>query len=134
MASACGEQSSEESHDQLSECAICMDKFVDPCALTCSHTFCRQCLVRHCECSKWSTTDQGAGDNEVINCPTCRRTCPLPAAVRVDLSPSSVTAECQFNPAGLNEPISHPSSGSLVSTAACKQYFISLLTFLTFAQ
>jgi len=108
MASACSEQS-PDNDDRLLECAICMDNFVDPCLLPCSHTFCRPCLVRHYQSSRCSTAAQGADDNEVINCPACRQTWPLPSLISVNQSPSSATDEYQFRRASVNESVPHPS-------------------------
>lgn len=123
MASASSERLLD-SDDQLLECAICMDKFVDPCVLPCSHTFCRHCLIRHYE---WCTTVREAEESDVIKCPACRQTCPLPADIRVDqLSPSAVR-EYWFNSAGINVSIPHPTCGSLV-TANVNSFFKILIS------
>jgi len=111
MAYARGEQSLDNDN-QLLECAICMDKIVDPCLLPCRHTFCQLCLVRHYEFSSRCTADQGAVENEVISCPACRQTWPLPAGIRVGQSSSSASTEYQLNRAGLNESICCPSSST----------------------
>jgi len=96
MAHAHDEQS-VDNDDQLLECAICMDKIVDPCLLPCSHTFCRHCLERHYEFSSQCTTDQAADESEVVNCPACRQTWPLPAGIRVNQLTTSATTEYQVN-------------------------------------
>jgi len=73
-----------------------MDKLIDPRVLPCSHTFCRKCLVQHYE---WCTAAQGADKadkNDVIKCPTCRQTWPLPADAHVDQPRSSAVDECRF--------------------------------------
>jgi len=91
MASACNDWSSSR-EDQRLECAICMDTYVEPCVLACSHTFCRRCLTQHYE---WCTAARGPDDDNLIKCPACRQTCPLPADIRVDQIPPS--AAHQFN-------------------------------------
>jgi len=114
MASA-GSEESLDVDDGLLECAICMDKFVDPCVLPCSHTFCRQCLARHYESSTRSTAVQGVDENKVINCPSCRQTWPLPSGTCVDRPSPSAAAEYQSNGAGVNKSVCRPSCGSLVT-------------------
>ena len=112
MASTCSEQSLSDGDDRLLECAICMDKFIDPCVLPCCHTFCRQCLVQHYECSNWSATAQGADD---VNCPTCRQTWPMLAGAYVGQPQLSAAAKYQFNRTGRSEAIPRPSCKSSVS-------------------
>jgi len=96
--------------DQLLDCAICMDKIVDPCLLPCSHTFCQQCLVRHYEYSSRCIADQEAEEHKVINCPACRQTWPLPAGIHSNQQPPSAPPEYHFNRAHMNESICCPSS------------------------
>ena len=105
------EQSSDNG-DSLLECAICMDKFVDPCILPCSHTFCRHCLIQHYNFSRWTTTAQGTDENEMINCPACRQAWPLPVNVHVD---QTTATEYQYNQSGINESVPPPSCGSPVA-------------------
>ena len=100
MASAsCNEQLSDDCMSL--ECAICMDKFVDPCVLPCSHTFCRQCVVRHYECACQSAAAE-AVDEKMVSCPACRQTWPLPADTLADHPPPSMAA-------GMNESVPRPS-------------------------
>ena len=98
------------SDSMMSECAICMDKIVEPCLLPCSHTFCQQCLARHYAFSSKCSADQGADENEVISCPACRQTWPLPAGICVNQPPTFATTEYQLNRAGVNESLCCPSS------------------------
>ena len=58
--------------DQL-DCPICLDKFQNPKALSCMHSFCEECLTIH------------ADNNRVIQCPTCRVTIELPPGGVKDL-------------------------------------------------
>jgi len=118
MAAACGEQSLDND-DHLLECAICMDKFVDPCVLPCSHTFCRQCLIQHYESC---CAAEAADENDVIQCPTCRQTLPLPADIHSHKPSSSAAPEYQFNSADINQLQLHPSTGSLL-TANVNSFF-----------
>uniref|UniRef100_A0A7S0Q294 RING-type domain-containing protein n=1 Tax=Coccolithus braarudii TaxID=221442 RepID=A0A7S0Q294_9EUKA len=48
--------------DDTSDCAICLSEFTRPCRTVCSHTFCRECIVRALQ------TTGGYG-----NCPVCRQ-------------------------------------------------------------
>jgi len=105
------EEQSLSHDDQLLDCAICMDKIVDPCLLPCSHTFCQRCIVRHYQFSRRCTADQVAEESEVISCPACRQTWPLPAGIDVTQQlTSSAHPEYQFSRSGLNESICCPSS------------------------
>ena len=113
MAYACSEQSLD-SNDQLLECAICMDKIIDPCVLPCSHPFCRKCLIQHYE---WCTAAQGVDENDLIKCPTCRQTWPLPADAHIDQPPSSAAREYRSNRAGISVSIPQSSCGSRVSAS-----------------
>lgn len=55
----------------LLECGICLDKFTDPRALPCLHSYCMVCLERHV-----SATRNPEG---VFRCPLCRDKCNMPA-------------------------------------------------------
>ena len=56
--------------DDLTECSICTEKFVEPKLLPCcSHTFCLKCIELY-------TTDKNVGDE--VPCPLCRRTFSVP--------------------------------------------------------
>ncbi|XP_054748576.2 uncharacterized protein LOC129254145 [Lytechinus pictus] len=46
------------------ECAICCELLIDPRSLTCSHTFCMQCLIR---------LHQSKQDEYSVDCPLCRQ-------------------------------------------------------------
>ncbi|XP_072182410.1 tripartite motif-containing protein 3-like [Diadema setosum] len=52
------------------ECPICLTLFNQPKSLTCSHTFCKDCLQR---------ISQTRSDQETISCPICRKETPLPS-------------------------------------------------------
>lgn len=59
--------------DRLEEeltCAICYDIFQDPRVLSCSHTFCRECLQGLLQPSP----------GEAVSCPSCRARVAIPAA------------------------------------------------------
>ncbi|XP_046575511.1 E3 ubiquitin-protein ligase TRIM71-like [Haliotis rubra] len=56
-------------------CGICLDKVKQSKQLPCFHTFCRDCLEKHIKHSNNTVTDQG---KEVIHCPQCRRSVPVP--------------------------------------------------------
>ena len=117
MASACGERSSDDDYMSL-ECAICMDKFVDPCVLPCSHTFCRQCVIRHYECACQSTAAETVVE-KVVSCPACRQTWPLPADSLVDHPRQSTKWVV------MSESVPHPSCGSL-ATAKVNSFVFNL--------
>jgi len=117
MASACSERSSDNDYMSL-ECAICMDKFVDPCVLPCSHTFCRQCVIRHYECACQSAAAK-AVDEKVVSCPACRQTWPLPDDTLVDHPRQSTEW------VGMTESIPRPSCGNL-ATAMVNSFVFNL--------
>ena len=50
-------------------CSICLDEANDPRLLLCQHTFCYKCIKQYVE------KKQGKDD---IDCPVCRKMCPLP--------------------------------------------------------
>ncbi|XP_071480748.1 uncharacterized protein [Diadema antillarum] len=50
------------------ECPICLTLFNQPKLLTCSHTFCKDCLQR---------ISQTQSDKETITCPICRKETPI---------------------------------------------------------
>lgn len=49
-------------------CSICLDTYTAPKLLQCFHCYCQQCL------------EDLVGQDQIINCPTCRQVTPLPAA------------------------------------------------------
>ena len=55
--------------DELTQCAICLDDFVDPKSLPCLHTFCLKCIRGHCR-------DSSPGDD--VDCPLCRTPFEIP--------------------------------------------------------
>ena len=55
--------------DQLN-CAVCLERFVDPRTLPCHHSFCIRCLR--------GVPRQLGEDCILIKCPTCRKTSQLP--------------------------------------------------------
>lgn len=63
----------EEAEDEgvgqeIDSCPICFDALMDPCSLTCGHTFCELCLA-----SVWKTEAGNWSENpRSILCPTCR--------------------------------------------------------------
>ena len=52
--------------DELLECSLCMNTFVEPLSLRCLHSFCRQCLEKYKK-----------SENSSVNiiCPLCRAVC-----------------------------------------------------------
>ncbi|XP_072019993.1 uncharacterized protein [Amphiura filiformis] len=54
-------------HD-LTECSICLSLIEDPKALPCLHTFCLKCIQ-----------DWAKETADVITCPICQETCPVPS-------------------------------------------------------
>ncbi|XP_072181968.1 uncharacterized protein [Diadema setosum] len=52
------------------ECPICLTLYNQPKSLTCSHTFCKDCLQR---------ISQTQSDKKTITCPICRKETPLPS-------------------------------------------------------
>lgn len=129
MACAHDEQSLD-CDNQLLDCAICMDKIVDPCLLPCSHMFCQHCLVRHYEFSSRCTADQREDENEVISCPACRQIWPLPTGIHVNQPPTSATVEHQPNTTGTNESICCPSASTSanVNSILFLSHFLTLVT------
>ena len=53
------------------KCPVCLDVLIDPCTLSCGHTFCQLCLAR-----MWK-------DNKE-NCPVCKETWKVYPAVSFD--------------------------------------------------
>lgn len=73
----------EESRETVT-CAVCVELFRDARVLTCSHSFCLQCLIG-CQAQ--------AGENGVneVNCPVCRELT-VPSMVDMSLLPVNVFA------------------------------------------
>lgn len=51
MASAQASPSETRPLEKHLTCSICMDVFVDPVTAACGHSFCKECLDRHCRCN-----------------------------------------------------------------------------------
>ncbi|XP_056014752.1 E3 ubiquitin-protein ligase TRIM62-like [Ostrea edulis] len=45
-------------------CAICLELFVDPCSLTCMHSYCKACII--------SLIKHDSSNNSTLTCPECR--------------------------------------------------------------
>lgn len=63
-----GEAEAEGAAQDVDSCPICFDTLMDPCSLTCGHTFCELCLA-----TVWKTEAGNWNENpRSILCPTCR--------------------------------------------------------------
>jgi len=62
--------------DNITECPICTEVYVDPRVLPCGHTFCLQCIES-------MSNDKGPGDQ--LACPLCRKEFILPSSGVSDL-------------------------------------------------
>ncbi|XP_072181969.1 uncharacterized protein [Diadema setosum] len=73
------------------DCPICLTLFKQPKSLTCSHTFCKDCLQR---------ISQTHSDKEIITCPICRKGTPLPSGdvdkLQTNISLSSLVQEVKI--------------------------------------
>ena len=69
----------QEVEDELN-CTICKDTYTDPKLLQCYHIYCQKCLV------KLAVRDQQGG--QLITCPICRHTTPVPANGVAGLQPA----------------------------------------------
>lgn len=57
--------------EELFKCSVCLDDYIDPKLLSCSHVFCKQCLTR--------LVDREADGKYIVSCPNCREVIPMPA-------------------------------------------------------
>ncbi|NWV35614.1 TRI59 protein, partial [Grantiella picta] len=88
--------------DRLEEeltCAICCDIFEDPRVLSCSHTFCRECLQGLLQ------PEPGFCTGKPVSCPSCRARVAIPAAgpqaLPINFALKAVIEKCQREePAG----------------------------------
>ncbi|XP_071489192.1 tripartite motif-containing protein 3-like [Diadema antillarum] len=75
------------------ECPICLTLFEQPKSLTCSHTFCKDCLQR---------VSQTQPDQPTMICPICRKGTPLPCGdvekLQTNASFNSLVDEVKTNP------------------------------------
>ena len=62
------EPSLQEMVQDIITCSICVEEACDPRPLTCQHTFCLQCLKKYIESKE---------RQDEIECPVCRKVCPL---------------------------------------------------------
>ena len=61
--------------DKLLECSVCLEQIKEPKMLTCQHTFCLEpCLM---QMAKSTSTPKGRRNKFTVECPTCRKNCPL---------------------------------------------------------
>jgi len=61
--------SAEKELDDMTECSICTEVFIDPRVLPCIHTFCLKCLLNYGK-------DRQPGDD--MPCPLCRKEFTIP--------------------------------------------------------
>lgn len=66
-----------DANDDFTVCPVCLDKFLTPRSLPCSHTFCHRCLSAHIE-SSCQDSDPAFG----FPCPVCRVFVPAPGMLR----------------------------------------------------
>ena len=69
----------QEMVQDIITCSICVEESNDPRPLTCQHTFCLQCLKKYIK-----SKDR----QDEIECPVCRKVCPLPNGNVEDLPAS----------------------------------------------
>lgn len=70
-----------KSVEDLLQCPVCLDKYVEPKSLTCLHALCRKCIesMVEAERSKVGRTSGGHGDI-MVTCPTCRQRSSIPGS------------------------------------------------------
>lgn len=68
--------------EELLDCMICFERFVEPKILNCSHTYCCKCLDMYHRTNQITRRDL---DSKRIRCPTCREATPWPENGAKDL-------------------------------------------------
>jgi len=68
----------QSSIDEILQCSLCLDRFIEPRALPCQHVFCTNCL---------KSISTGMKTRRTLTCPLCRRLCPF--KTRIEFFPIS---------------------------------------------
>ncbi|XP_071504789.1 uncharacterized protein [Diadema antillarum] len=113
------------------ECPICLTLFNQPKLLTCSHTFCKDCLER---------ISQTEPNQETIACPVCRKGTPVPSGdvgrLQTNVPLSSLVDEVKTKMAAMSKILSekvslkrrrkckkHPNDDEECFCTGCREYF-----------